>query len=129
MLDGRIVEFLRDKNVPIYTREIYLNSKGLSHLSRDSKKKRGAGLNEQDIVKIPDILKSPSAVYFDEAKGKLNVLYCSHAGGTCAKMIKLVIDTKYRRKKEAFSILKTAGYVEEANLKSYAEIFGDVESR
>ena len=48
-LDEKVVEFLNKKGVPIHTKEIYLNHKGLSHLARESKKQRGAGLSEEDF--------------------------------------------------------------------------------
>jgi len=52
-LDEKVVEFLDKKGVSIYTKEIYLTHKGLSHLAIESKKQRGAGLSEEDILKIP----------------------------------------------------------------------------
>ena len=72
-LDEKVVEFLDKKGVSIHTKEIYLIHKGLSHLAIESKKQRGAGLSEEDILKIPEILKSPSAIYFDNKKDKLNL--------------------------------------------------------
>ena len=57
-LDEEIIRFLHDMKIPIHTKEIYLNHKGLSHLARESKRKRGAGLSEEDILRIPEILKS-----------------------------------------------------------------------
>ncbi|WOE70356.1 hypothetical protein RZR97_01995 [Hydrogenimonas thermophila] len=127
-LDEKVIEFLNIKGVPIHTKEIYINHKGLSHLARESKKQRGAGLSEEDILRIPNILKNPSAVFFDNEKDKLNLLYCKHKSN-CSKIIKLVIDTKYKRKKESITLIKTAGYIENSNLKSYEVIYGDVESR
>lgn len=40
-LDEKVIEFLNIKGVPIHTKEIYINHKGLSHLARESKKQRG----------------------------------------------------------------------------------------
>ena len=70
-LDEKVVEYLNKKGVPIHTKEIYLNHKALSHLARESKKQRGAGLSEEDILRIPNILKSPSAVFFENIKNKI----------------------------------------------------------
>ena len=67
-LDDRVISFLKDRDVPIHTEEIYINSKGLSHLARESKKTRGAGLSDEDILKIPEILKYPSSIYFETIK-------------------------------------------------------------
>ena len=125
ILDDYIVKFLEKEKVPIYTKEIYLNSKGLSHLARDSKKQRGAGLSEEDILRIPEIL-STAKVYFDDEKDKLNLLFCDTFSKRC---IKLVVDTKYIRKKDKLTLIKTAGYIEEANLKAYKKIKKDEESR
>ena len=128
-LDKKIVEFLNKKGVPICTKEIYLTHKGLSHLARESKKRRGAGLSEDDILMIPDILKSPSAVCFDNKKDKLNLLYCKNKK-LCNKMIKIVVDTNaYDKKLKNITLIKTAGYIEISNLRSYERIYEDVESR
>ena len=127
VLKDEIIEFLEKRDIEIYTKEIYLNHKGLSHLARESKNKRGAGLSEEDILKIPEILEMPSVIYFDNEKKKLNLLYCKY--NNCNKIIKLVIDTKYKRKKEAMTLIKTAGYVEFANLVVYEKIYGNMESR
>ena len=116
-LDDKVIKFLKEKNIPIHSKEIYLTHKGLSHLTRDSKRKRGAGLSEVDILKIPDILKNPSAVYFDKAKNKLNLLYCKKILN-CDIFIKIIVDTKYERKKEKITLIKTAGYVKDFNLSN-----------
>jgi len=116
-LSEDIISFLKDRDIPIHTKEIYLTSKGLSHLARDSKKKRGAGLSDSDILNIPNILKNPSAIYFDESKNKLNLLYCKNRE-KCEKFIKVVVDTKgVANRNEKITIIKTAGYVEEYNIK------------
>jgi len=115
VLSDEIIDFLENKNIPIHTKEIYLTHKGLSHLMRDSKKKRGAGLSESDILKIPQIIKNPSAVFFDSKKNKLNLLYCANSK---EKLIKIIVDTKgYDKKLGKITLIKTAGYIVEANLK------------
>ena len=117
VLKNEIIEFLKNQNITIHTREIYLTHKGLSHLARDSKRKRGAGLSEDDILRIPEIIKSPSAVFFDSKKNKLNLLYCDKSI-SCEKFVKIVIDTKsYDKKLGKITLIKTAGYIVEANLK------------
>jgi len=123
-LKEEIIEFLKQNDIPIHTKEIYINHKGLSHLARDSKKKRGAGLSEEDILKIPKILKSPIAIFFDNNKDKLNLLYCDK-NDDCNKLIKLVVDTKMIYKSEKLTLLKTAGYVKWHNIfknKKYIKI-------
>ena len=123
-LDEKVVEYLNKKGVPIHTKEIYLNHKGLSHLARESKKQRGAGLSEEDILRIPNILKSPSAVFFDNEKDKLNLLYCERKYN-CNEFIKIVIDTKMTVKGEKITLIKTAGYVKDYNVeknKNYEKI-------
>jgi len=115
MLDEKVIEFLNRKGVPIYTKKIYLNHKGLSHLSRDSKRKRGAGLSEDDILRIPEILKSPTAIFFENIKNKLNLLYCDNRSERC---IKIVIDTKFKYKGDELTLIKTAGYINASDLKN-----------
>ena len=117
VLKNEIIEFLENQNITIHTKEIYLTHKGLSHLARDSKRKRGAGLSEDDILRIPEIIKSPSAVVFDSKKNKLNLLYYDKSI-SCEKFVKIVIDTKsYDKKLGKITLIKTAGYIVEANLK------------
>ena len=119
-LSDETVAFLEGKGVAVHTQEIYLTHKGLSHLARESKRKRGAGLSNEDVLKIPEILKKGS-VYFDK-KGRMNVVYCKSAG-ECGRYIKIVVDTKgYDKKFGNISIIKTAGYIVEANLKNYTWI-------
>jgi hypothetical protein len=113
-LDEKVVEFLDKKGVPIHTKEIYLTHKGLSHLARGSKRKRGAGLSEEDILKIPEILKNPSAIYFDKGKNRFNLLYCKPKDKEC---IKIAIDTKgYASRGNKMTIIKTAGYIQKSDM-------------
>ncbi len=113
-LEDRVVEFLEKRDIPIHTKEIYLTSKGLSHLSRDSKKNRGAGLSDGDILNIPSILKSPSDLYFDKGKQRFNIIYCDLNNRKC---IKIAVDTKaYSHRKEAITIIKTAGYIKKEDM-------------
>ena len=129
LLKDEIIEFLKNNGIEVFTKEIYLTHKGLSHLSRESKKKRGAGLSEEDILKIPKILENPSSVFFDNAKNKLNLLYCEKVIN-CNKIIKIVIDTKsYDKKFGKITLIKTAGYIVESNLKVYEKILWNMESR
>jgi len=114
-LDDKVIKFLKEKNIPIHSKEIYLTHKGLSHLTRDSKRKRGAGLSEVDILKIPDILKNPSAIFLEKSNFKMNLLYCDD---TTKKCIKIVIDTKYIEKKDKLTIIKTAGYINNSDMKN-----------
>jgi len=123
-LSSEIIKFLEDRNIPIHTKEIYLTHKGLSHLSRDSKRKRGAGLDDEDILKIPEILKNPYVIAIEKKKNKLHLLYCVE-NNKCDNMIKIVVDTSYIDKGIKLTLIKTAGYVKRYNIfnnKEY-EIF------
>ncbi len=130
-LSERILEFLDKKSVVVHTREIYINAKGLTHLYRDSKRKRGAAFAEDDILNIPNILSDPDFVYFDTNKNKLNLLYCRQK--ECGNVYKIVIDTKYVHKKMGkITLLKTAGKIKYHNMKQncYELICGkEVEER
>ena len=123
-LSNEIIEFLREKEIPVHTKEIYLNHKGLSHLARESKKKRGAGLSEDDILRIPEIIHSPSAIFIEDTKDKLNLLYCDSQTKKC---IKIVVDTKFIYKGEKITLIKTAGYINSSDMKNpnFKLIFGD----
>ena len=129
LLDERVIQFLNEKDVPVHTKEIYLTHKGLAHLARESKRRRGAGLSEEDILHIPQILKNPHTIYFDTSADKLNILYCKNSL-SCEKIIKIVVDTKaYHKKFGKLTLIKTAGYVVEANLKGYIEILRNAGGR
>lgn len=114
-LGDDIISFLKKRDVVVNTKDIYLTDKGLSHLMRESKKKRGAGLNEDDIYRLPEMLNKPSSVYFDKGKGRFNILYCKADDSKC---IKIAVDTKgYANRGEKLSIIKTAGYVRQDDMK------------
>jgi len=114
-LGDDIVSFLERRGVAIHTKDIYLTDKGLSHLMRESKKKRGAGLSEDDIFRLPEMLNNPSAVYFDKGKNRFNILYCKLDDSKC---IKIAVDTKgYANRGEKLCIVKTAGYVRQDDMK------------
>jgi len=122
VLDDDIVKFLEKEKVPIHTQEIYLTSKGLSHLSRDSKKKRGAGFDDEDILNIPLMISSPKHVYFDKKKEKLNILYLTQKDD---KLLKLVVDTNaFDKKYKNITLIKTSGVIDIKNIndKDYIKI-------
>ena len=116
-LSDEIIEFLKNRNIEVYTKTIYVNAKSLSHLNRDSKKRRGAGLTREEILKIPEMIKNVDIVYFDSRKNKLNLLYCKNRN-RCEEFIKLVIDTRTLDKKLGkITLIKTAGIVKYYNLE------------
>ena len=125
-LNNEIIKFLEEKGIPVHTKEIYLNHKGLSHLARNTKKQRGAGLSEEDILMIPEIIKFPSAIFIEDVKDKLNLLYCDNKTKKC---IKIVVDTKFVYKGEKLTLIKTAGYINSSDMNNpnFKLIFGDWE--
>jgi len=125
-LKNEIIDFLNTNNIEIHTKEIYLTDKGLSHLARDSKKKRGAGLNIEDILRIPEILENISAIFLEKTKQKFNLLYCDNNSKKC---IKIVIDTKFIYRGDKITYIKTAGYINQSDMNNpnFELIFGDWE--
>ncbi|WP_456459112.1 hypothetical protein [Nitratifractor sp.] len=117
-LSENIVQFLNRQNIVIHTKKIYLTHKGLSHLARHSKRKRGAGLSDADILRIPEIIER-GEIYFDK-NGGMNIIYCAEG---CEKLIKIVVDSKgYTNRKEKITLIKTAGYIEKYNLSQYKKV-------
>ena len=109
-------------------KEIYLTHKGLSHLARKSKRKRGAGLDDKDmdILRLPEIVKEPKAVFLEKTKQKFNLLYCDDRG----RCIKIVVDTKaFEKRKKPLTLIKTAGYIQSSDMKNkdFELIFGEWE--
>ena len=123
-LKDEIISFLNKNDVEVHTKEIYLNHKGLAHLSRDSKRQRGGGLSREDIIRIPLILENISAIFFETTKQRFNLLYCENNTKKC---IKLVIDTKFVYKGEKLTLIKTAGYINKSDMKNpnFKLIFGE----
>jgi len=123
-LKDEIISFLNENDVAVHTKEIYLNHKGLAHLSRDSKRQRGGGLSREDIIRIPLILENISAIFFETTKQRFNLLYCENNTKKC---IKLVIDTKFVYKGEKLTLIKTAGYINKSDMKNpnFKLIFGE----
>ncbi len=115
VLDDDVVKFLEERGVAIHTKEIFLTHKGLSHLIRDSKRKRGAGLSEHDILRMPNILREPDAVAVEKKKNRLLLLYCADSD-KCENMIKVVVDPSYIEKGNKLTVVKTAGYVKDYNI-------------
>ena len=114
-LSDDVVAFLKERGVAIHTKEIYLNHKGLSHLARESKNKRGAGLSDEEILKIPKIISDEDYVYLETTNKKNNLLYFKQVSDS-EKFIKIVINTKYVLKGEKITLILTAGYVYPSNL-------------
>jgi len=122
-LDDNVISFLSNRGIAVHTREIYLTSKSLSHLARESKKRRGAGISDVDILNIPKILMSPSIIKIDKRKEKLNLIYC--ISKECKSVIKVVVDTKFIWRGDKLSVVKTAGYVTIDNIsgdKNYEDV-------
>jgi len=128
-LSAKVISFLTKKSMPVHTKAIYINAKGLSHLQRDTKKKRDAALSDSDILEMPKVLDEPDYLLFDNKKNKLNLLYCLEK--ECGKLIKIVVDTKYIHKKLGkITLIKTAGIIKlyNLNVKEY-EVIEKAEGR
>ena len=115
-LDPAIVSILCARQIPIHTIKIHLTSRGLSHLARSSKRKRGAGLKDDDILAIPDYLAHPDAIFLERCEEKNHLLFCVKNGD---RAIKIVVDTKgYEKRKIPLTLIKTAGYIRASDMKN-----------
>jgi hypothetical protein len=114
-LDPAIISILRARQIPIHTPEIYVNHKGLSHLARSSKRKRGAGLKDDDILAIPGYLARPDAIFLEQKRDRAHLLYCVRR---LPKSIKLVVDPGFVYKGEGLTLIKTAGYIRPSDMKN-----------
>ena len=125
-LEQEIVTFLSTYNVTPFTKEIYITHKGLSHLMRDSKKKRGAGICQEDLERLPQLVCHADVVIFNSQSSKLNLLYITN---THTRYIKIVINPNgYDKKLGKLTLLQTAGTVQRENLtdKKYKVIKGEL---
>lgn len=114
-LESEVVEFLQKYNIRPFTNEIYITHKGLSHLMRDSKRKRGAGIDEEALERLPQLVCNADAIILNTQSHKLNLLYVSQAN---TKYIKIVINPNgYDKKLGKLTLLQTAGIVQRENLK------------
>ncbi|MRJ06937.1 MAG: hypothetical protein C6I01_05400 [Epsilonproteobacteria bacterium] len=127
---NKVKEFLENQRISPSSSDIFLLSNRLSHLARESKKKRGAGLEKGDILRIPSILQNPSLIIFDTNKSDL--LYIGESNFKKGKIVKIVVAVdKHRKKQGRINFIKTAGYIEEANLKNpnYMEVWREAGGR
>ena len=116
IITPQTIRVLKEYNIEISTKEIYLTQKGLTHLYRPTKRNRNKALRLEDIYTIPTILKYPSAIFLDTQKNRLNLLYCFQNSQKC---LKLIIDTKnYIHRGEKLTIVKTAGYIYPYDMKN-----------
>ena len=125
-LEYEVITFLSTYNITPFTKEIYITHKGLSHLMRDSKKKRGAGICEEDLDRLPQLVCSADIVIFNSQSSKLNLLYIT---GAHTRYIKIVINPNgYDKKLGKLTLLQTAGTVQRENLtdKKYIVIKGEL---
>lgn len=91
---------------------IYLTHKGLSHLARDSKKQRKAGLSNEHIYGLSEIISNYDAIFLEITKNRNNLIYCKKVNDSNA--IKIVV--KYNKKDKKL-IIVTAGYVQTRNMR------------
>jgi len=125
-LECKVIAFLDTYNITPFTKEIYITHKGLSHLMRESKKKRGAGIGKDDLERLPQLVCRADVVLFNSQSSKLNLLYITN---THAKYIKIVINPNgYDKKLGKLTLLQTAGTVQRENLtdKKYKVIKGEL---
>ena len=114
-LSDDMIAYLKMRGVAVHTKAIYLNHKGLSHLATDSKRKRGAGLSDEDILRIPKVIAYADRVYLETTDKKKNLLYFKQVQGS-EKLVKIVVDTEYVLKGEKITLVITAGYIYPSNL-------------
>ncbi len=126
-INEQTATILKEYNIEIATKEIYLTQKGLTHLYRPTKRKVSKALLLEDIYAIPTILSEPSALFLDTQENRLNLLYCFQNSKKC---LKLIVDTKsYVHRGEKLSTVKTAGYIYPYDMKNskYRLIYGEWE--
>ncbi len=125
VINEQTTTILKEYNIEIATKEIYLTQKGLTHLYRPTKRKASKALSLEDIYTIPTILSEPSALFLDTQKNRLNLLYCFQNSQKC---LKLIVDTKsYVHRGKKLTTIKTAGYIYPYDMKNsqYKLIFGE----
>ena len=124
-INEQTATILKEYNIEIATKEIYLTQKGLTHLYRPTKRKASKALSLEDIYTIPNILSETSSLFLDTQENRLNLLYCFQDSQKC---LKLIVDTKsYVHRGEKLSTVKTAGYIYPYDMKNskYKLIYGE----
>ena len=122
-----IISALTKRGVHVPDAAITVNKAGAGHLRRGSKRRRGAGLSDADIDRLPEILAEPEAVLLDTGGKGHSLLYVfvPAPGSTDRDRGKVVVRVGYTMKfkelgkkseKVASNSVRTAGYVSFRNL-------------
>lgn len=111
----QVVDYLAAAAVELETAAISLSDRELTHMLRPPKTGRGAGWPEDMILRLPDLVAAPQAVYWDTVDPAL--LYVWPLEGQAAKA---VIRVNYRVKSAGetlkTNLIKTTGVVPQADL-------------
>lgn len=123
-----IIEFLQAQGIEPHSENIHITEKGYYHLSRQSKKELGKTLHKDELLELPKIINEYDVVLFDTETKKLNLIYASKSK-LSTNYNKIVVDPRgYDKKFGAKTLVKTAGIVQEHNLKDkrYITIKGSI---
>lgn len=102
-----VFEFLSLKKLTPVTPHIYLSKHSLTHMIRDTKKKRAAALSIDEIKNIPEYLKNPYMIVYD--KKHENIIYIIEGSD---KDNKIAVEVNYKYKKESLNMIVTSGTVD-----------------
>lgn len=115
ILSAEVIRALEVAGHPPETAAILLTDQQLMHMARDSKAKRGAAINDDQLRALPQALRNPDRVLLD--REDLAVLYVVNTPDGAAKFVTRV---NYRARIDGAKIttnqVRTAGIVHPGNL-------------
>lgn len=138
VLPVEVIRALRQRPNPIEVSAslVTITQQALGHLRRDSKRKRGATLSEDDIERLPDIIAKPEAVLWDneERPGLLFAFNASEEGKAGKFFLRVEFAAQIKiapteKQPLTTNAVRSAGYVDTHNLSGqrYQVLIGELQ--
>lgn len=139
VLPVEVIRALRQRPNPIEVSAslVTITQQALGHLRRDSKRKRGATLSEDDIERLPDIIAKPEAVLWDNEE-RPGLLFAFKSTGKKAGKFFLRVEfaaqikiAPTEKQPLTTNAVRSAGYVDAHNLNKqrYELLTGKLKER
>lgn len=137
VLPVQVIRALRQRPNPIEVSAslVTITQQALGHLRRDTKRKQGAALSEDDIKRLPDIIAKPEAVLWDneERQGLLFAFKASEEGKAGKFFLRVEFAAQIKiapgeKQPLTTNAVRSAGYVDAHNLREqrYQILTGDI---
>lgn len=113
-LPDEAIAFINNQKIKLNTEAIFISDHQIRHALRDSKKKKGKSVTEDDLANLPLLLETCD-VYWDSLFN--NIMLIEHNKGLNKYIIQLNYTLKIAGRKEIVNSFLTAGVINETVLK------------